>query len=429
MVNEKDSNVAVRLYNEALRVLEVLELAGFAARLAGGCVRDRLLGIAPADFDVATNALPQQVMQVFKTAGLRTVPTGLEHGTVTLVMPSGPVEITTLRTDVKTDGRHAEVAFGSSFEEDAARRDFTINALFEDRQGQIYDFFGGRDDLKQGLLRFVGDPERRIREDYLRILRFFRFQARFGYQSAPGTLEAIIAHRQGLARISQERITSELLKTVVATEAVMAWREMQKCQILEIILPEFAQLDAPSPADLSQLRRSFSNGQPPADLCLAYFLLNGQRTTAEAVNLRHLAQRMRLPNRDAEKLAFAAEALQRVPTLSGSPRHAVLNFIDECEKAGGAAGAFTIYFRPLLNALGVDVGFIEHIELLYGHLRRARLPVDGLALQKNLGIPPGAELGRILELLRCEFRDGLWHTAEAGLARAHVLHQSSKQQH
>ena len=164
-----------RAYKDALKVLRSLEAAGYAARLAGGCVRDRLLGITPADYDIATGAEPGVVLQHFRTEGRTTVPTGIDHGTITVVMPSGPIEVTTLRKDVATDGRHAQVAFGKSFSDDAQRRDFTINAMFEDADGRIYDEAGGQADLQAKVLRFVGEASIRIREDYLRILRLFRF--------------------------------------------------------------------------------------------------------------------------------------------------------------------------------------------------------------------------------------------------------------
>lgn len=421
MAQDRHSDRANRLYGEALRAIELLEGDGYAARLAGGCVRDRLLGIPPADFDVATSALPQQVIELFKTAGLRTVPTGIDHGTVTLVMPSGPIEITTLRSDVKTDGRFAEVAFGCSFEEDAARRDFTINALFEDRQGQIYDFFGGQQDLELGILRFVGEADRRICEDYLRILRLFRFQARFGYQAAPGTMDAIIANHQGLSRISQERITAELLKTVAAPHAAIAWQAMRDCGILALVLPEFAHHNLPIAADVKQFRTRYGDKPPAPWLCLAYFLLFAASPVSSRSQLRTLGQRLRLPKRDIEKLAFAADAYHRVPAIASQPRHVIMDFVDDCEKSAGAVGAFSDDFAPLLTALGVDVTFIEKLELLYGHIRRTRLPVDGQLLQAQLGIRPGAELGLILETLRCEFRDGLWETSQQALARARQL--------
>jgi tRNA nucleotidyltransferase/poly(A) polymerase len=409
------------MYRDAVKAMAVLEEAAHAARLAGGCVRDRLLGLPPADYDIATDAPPDTVMRVFKSAGLRTVPTGIDHGTVTLVMPAGPVEITTLRTDLATDGRRAQVAFGSSFEQDAARRDFTINALFEDRAGTLYDFFGGRADLAAGILRFVGDAAARIHEDYLRILRFFRFQARFGYAPAPGTLEAIAASKDGLARISQERITSELLKTTCAPRAMTALRAMSGCGVLALVLPELAQRQLAPDSAYDSLRAAFGGMNPPPAAALAFFLLYGAGARPTASELGALARRLRLPTREAAKIAFVGDALERMPALALAGLADRLDFVDACEKAAGGPGAFEEFFAPLLMALGCDVEPVAQAELLHGHRRRAALPVDGRRLQAELGLVPGPELGRLLELLRREFRDGRWTSADEALARARQL--------
>lgn len=409
------------MYRDAVKAMTILEEAAHAARLAGGCVRDRLLGLAPADYDIATDAPPDTVMQVFKAVGLRTVPTGIDHGTVTLVMPAGPVEITTLRTDLTTDGRRAQVAFGKSFEQDAARRDFTINALFEDRSGVIYDFFGGRADLAAGILRFVGDATARIREDYLRILRFFRFQARFGYAPAPGTLEAIAAAKDGLARISQERITSELLKTTCAQKAVTALRAMRDCGVTALVVPELAQRELAPDAAYDALRAAFGGKNPPPSAALAFFLLYGQGPRPSVDELRELGRQLRLPTREADKIAFVRDALERLPVLATAEQADHLDFVDACEKAAGSPGAFEEFFAPLLGALGCGVGPVAQTELLHGHLRRTPLPVDGRRLQAELGLAPGPELGRLLELLRREFRNGRWTSAAEAMARARQL--------
>ena len=183
------------------------------ARYVGGAVRDTLLGHAVKDIDVATVLVPQAVMARLAEAGIRCVPTGLAHGTVTAVLPDGPVEITTLRHDVATDGRHATVAFAQDWREDAARRDFTINALYADAlTGEIFDWFGGLADLATARVRFIGDARQRIREDHLRILRYFRFQARFGGQPADSEAESACAELAAtLKGLSRERIGMELL--------------------------------------------------------------------------------------------------------------------------------------------------------------------------------------------------------------------------
>lgn len=209
-------------------------------RYVGGAVRDTLLGIAVKDIDMATPLEPQAVIERLKAAGLRSVPTGLAHGTVTAVLEGGPVEITTLRRDVSTDGRHATVAFSQNWAEDAARRDFTINALYADpRDLKVHDYFGGLDDLAARHLCFIGDAEARIREDYLRILRYFRFQARFGSRPADAAAEAACsALAPGLKGLSRERIASELLALLALPDPAPTVRRMAELGVLAVVLPE-----------------------------------------------------------------------------------------------------------------------------------------------------------------------------------------------
>jgi poly(A) polymerase len=182
------------------RLLDVLDRDGEEARVVGGAVRNELLGEPVGDVDVATTALPQEVMRRAEAAGFKPVPTGVEHGTVTVVVDGTPFEVTTLREDVETFGRHARVSFGRDWQHDAERRDFTMNALYAARDGTVYDHVGGLDDLKARRVRFIGDPHKRIAEDYLRILRFFRFHAAYGDggHPDPAGLSACIAARAGL---------------------------------------------------------------------------------------------------------------------------------------------------------------------------------------------------------------------------------------
>lgn len=209
------------------------------ARYVGGIVRDTLLGIYAADIDVATVHAPAEVVARLQDARIRTVPTGIAHGTVTAILASGPVEVTTLRRDVSTDGRHAVVAFTEDWHEDAARRDFTINALYADpASGAVFDYFDGLDDLAQRRVRFIGDPYRRIAEDHLRILRFFRFHARFGERIDADGLAACTARANDLMALSRERIASELAKLLVAAQAVPVVALMIEHDIFRAVLPE-----------------------------------------------------------------------------------------------------------------------------------------------------------------------------------------------
>ena len=206
--------------------------------MVGGSVRDGLTGRDVADVDLATPEVPEAVITALETAGLKAVPTGIKHGTVTAVSDHRAFEVTTLRRDVTTDGRHAEVAWTDDWEVDAARRDFTINAMSMTRDGAVFDYFGGRADLAAGRVRFVGEPAARIAEDYLRILRFFRFQARYGQQEPDHvTVAALRGGVDGLARLSPERVWSEFKRILVAPEPGRSIRLMQELGVLGAILP------------------------------------------------------------------------------------------------------------------------------------------------------------------------------------------------
>ena len=218
----------------------VAALGAGNARYVGGAVRDTLLGLPVKDIDMATLLLPEEVIARLDAAGIRNVPTGIEHGTVTAVLPGGPVEITTLRHDVSTDGRRATVAFATEWRDDAARRDFTINALYADPQsGEIFDWFGGRDDLSQRCVRFIGDARERIREDHLRILRYFRFQARFGSQPADQEAESAITELAAtLKGLSRERVGMETMNLLGLADPGPTVRRMSELGVLAVILPE-----------------------------------------------------------------------------------------------------------------------------------------------------------------------------------------------
>ncbi|WP_134727075.1 CCA tRNA nucleotidyltransferase [Paracoccus luteus] len=214
-------------------------LAPHRALIVGGAVRNGLIGAPVDDIDIATDARPDRVVALAEAAGLRPVPTGIDHGTVTVVADGRGFEVTTFRRDVATDGRRAVVAFSVRIEDDAARRDFTINALYADAQGRVLDPVGGLDDLAARRLRFVGDPGDRITEDYLRILRFFRFHAWYGRPGAadPAALDACARHAAGLARISRERVTAELKKLLAAPEPAEAVALMARTGVLAQLLP------------------------------------------------------------------------------------------------------------------------------------------------------------------------------------------------
>ncbi|MCC7260660.1 MAG: CCA tRNA nucleotidyltransferase [Alphaproteobacteria bacterium] len=221
---------------ETRAVMTALTRAGFEVRCVGGCVRDALNSSKNFDIDMATTARPEQTVAALEKSGIKAIPTGIAHGTVTAVINHTPFEITTLRKDIACDGRHAEVAYTDRWEEDAARRDFTINALSCDADGRVYDYFDGIADLEAGRVRFIGDAEQRIREDHLRILRFFRFTARFGKSTDRKGLSACKKHAAMLAELSGERIQQEMLKLFATPHAADILETMARNGILAPII-------------------------------------------------------------------------------------------------------------------------------------------------------------------------------------------------
>ncbi|HQY42783.1 MAG TPA: CCA tRNA nucleotidyltransferase [Paracoccaceae bacterium] len=222
------------------QVLACLTAGGHRAYLVGGCVRNALMGLAVSDIDIATDARPDRVVTLAQAAGLKVVPTGIDHGTVTIIAGGAPHEVTTFRQDVETDGRRAVVAYSDRLEEDAARRDFTMNALYADAAGHVIDPLGGLQDLRARHVRFVGDPNARIREDYLRILRFFRFHAVYGDPDEGPDAEALAAcaaHAEGLDHLSRERIGHEMRRLLAARDPAPAVATMQVAGVLAHVLP------------------------------------------------------------------------------------------------------------------------------------------------------------------------------------------------
>jgi len=224
----------------AQAVCNMLTDAGYAAWFVGGCVRNALMGEPISDLDLSTDALPQTVMKLAQTAGFKSIPTGIDHGTVTVVVGGTPFEVTTFRKDVETDGRRAVVAFSTDMIDDARRRDFTMNALYLDANGALADPLGGLPDLQARRVRFIEDGDARVKEDYLRILRFFRFHAWYGDDSAgldPDALAACAENIEGLAGLSKERVGQEMRKLLSAPDPAPALSAMSACGALGQILP------------------------------------------------------------------------------------------------------------------------------------------------------------------------------------------------
>ncbi len=224
------------LSEEGLQQLfTAVQKAGGEVRVVGGAVRDFLMDCEVGDIDFATTLLPQAMMEVAAAAGWKAIPTGIDHGTVTLVLPGRVVEVTTLRQDIATNGRHAAVAYTDDWQEDAARRDFTINALYMDHTGQLYDYFRGREDLAARRLTFIGDAGQRIEEDGLRILRYFRFLAALGWHADEGALAAITAKKDLVMKLSGERIQHEMKKLLRSMNPSHALEKMATCGIAPLV--------------------------------------------------------------------------------------------------------------------------------------------------------------------------------------------------
>ena len=319
------------------------------ARYVGGAVRDTLLGLPVKDIDMATPLRPDAVMEQLAAAGIRTVPTGIEHGTVTALLAGGPVEITTLRRDVSTDGRRATVAFAEAWHEDAARRDFTINALYADPDsGRIHDWFDGLADLAGRRVRFIGAARERIREDHLRILRYFRFQARFGSLPPDAEAEAACAElAPTLKGLSRERVAMELLNLLALPDPAPTVQRMADLGVLAVILPEA------DPAPLARLTATERREQVTPDPLRRLAAL----LPADPPLVDQVGARLRLSTAQRKRLATAAG---RDPTDPATPRALAYRLglteaSDRLLLAGGSVAALTGWDVPRLPLKGGDI--------------------------------------------------------------------------
>lgn len=353
-------------------------------RYVGGAVRDDLLGLPVSDLDLATRLRPEEVIERLEKARIKAVPTGIDHGTVTAVSDGQPVEITSLRRDVSTDGRRATVAFTDDWKEDAARRDFTINALSADPvTGEVFDYFGGLDDLRARRIRFIGDPLERIAEDHLRILRFFRFHARFGCgEPDPEALDACTARANDLMALSRERIADELLKLLGGPDPGPTVKIMLDRAILRPVLPEIALERLPNLEAL--VVNEEKAGIEPDPLRRLASLLPRDAAVADDVGAR-----LRLSNRARKRLACAAES-----ELFGSSN--VLAY-----RVGSACAV-----DRLLLAGRPD----EASAIAAWHV--PRLPIGGGALIKR-GLPEGPIVARTLRTIEDRWVEAGFPSGEA----------------
>lgn len=367
----------------AARVYAALDVAGGRTRLVGGCVRDALLGHACADLDLATQFLPDEVTARALAAGLKAIPTGIAHGTVTIVAERQPFEVTTLREDVATNGRHAQVAFSRDWAMDAARRDFTINALYANPlTGELFDYTGGRADLAAGVVRFIGDPATRITEDHLRILRFFRFSARYAAGDLhPESLAACVAARRTLQALSRERIRDEVLKLLVAPKLLPTLAVMFAHGVLAPVLPELES------GRQSLLARLITLEPSPDPLRRLACLLPDSA-------LGDVAKRLHLSRADQDRLCAMADA----PAIA-APALATLGDQSALRRWAYPQPEITAIDRLLLGACRLDTPPDLGPALAeLKHWQRPRLPLRGADLI-TLGLQPGPDVSRALRVL------------------------------
>lgn len=361
-------------------LLSALNRDGEEARIVGGAVRNALLGEPVADVDIATTCLPDETTRRARAAGFKAVPTGVEHGTVTVVIEGAPFEVTTLRRDVETDGRHAVVAFGRDFREDALRRDFTINALGLDAAGVLHDYADGLIDLAARRVRFIGAAGERIAEDNLRILRFFRFHARYGVgEPDRAALDACIAGRAGLDGLSRERVWAELRKLLAAPRAAETVQVMAGAGLLMPVIGGVPRLSR-----FAAIADEPGEGVYPAFRLAALAVAVGE----DALRLR---ERLRLSNAEFERVAGIAAALEVLSGRGALPEIATLRRMAHRIGADAVAGGLVL--------LGAD-GTSTEIQALIAELARTPpfLPTGKEVLA--LGVSPGPQVGQVLDAAR-----------------------------
>ncbi|RDD35513.1 CCA-adding enzyme [Wolbachia endosymbiont of Cylisticus convexus] len=394
----------MRIDHETSVIIDAIEKFGGEARLVGGCVRDSILQRDVHDIDLATNLLPDQAIKALKLRNIKTIPTGLKHGTITAILNQRSFEITTLRHDVKCDGRHAKVEFTNDWQADASRRDFTFNALYADKHGHIYDYFGGTQDLKARKLNFIGNAEDRIKEDYLRILRAFRFHAKICIGDlSDEILDVCKKHSHMIQNLSGERIREEVFKLLECNDPVPTLKSMQKSDVLQKIIPKEVKceiLSSPLLINTKPLTKpsvipayghtpfldpsvSYSNDTKPIDALVKLALL---LRTAGSLG-EDVSKFLRLSNKQKKKLLFL---------LSNN----IKTELSEKEQKKYISLFGIELYCDLMKICGVEseTNVDEYISFA-NTFNIPKFPLSGNDLI-SIGHQPGKSLGRSLELLR-----------------------------
>ncbi|MBP2548852.1 poly(A) polymerase [Neorhizobium galegae] len=393
------------------RVFSLLNADGGEGRVVGGAVRNALMGMAISDLDFATTLLPQVVMERAKAAGIKAVPTGIAHGTVTLVIDGQPFEVTTLRRDIATDGRHAEVAFGTDWQADAMRRDFTINALYVTQQGQVIDLINGLADIDSRTLRFIGDAATRIAEDYLRVLRFFRFFAIYGSgrPDAEG-LRAVAKAKDRLGGLSAERVWAEMKKLLSAPDPSRALLWMRTTGVLGAVLPESEKWGIDAIHGLVAAEQSLG-WEPDALLRLAAII------PPDAVRLKALAARWRLSNAEAQRLVNWGQS----PVPSVELAETALDRLLYRNGKDGLLMRLKLALASARHAAQSNDADMVKAARWSALLKRAekfskpKFPLNG-ADAMALGVPAGPRIGKLLQELETLWVDGNFAMDRAALA-------------
>lgn len=392
------------------RVLAVLNGDGGEARIVGGAIRNSLMGIPVSDMDIATTLLPEVVMERAEAAGIKCVPTGLKHGTVTLVVDGDPFEVTTLRLDVETHGRHATVEFTDDWKADAERRDLTINALYADKDGLVHDYVGGLADIKTATIRFIGDASERIAEDYLRVLRFFRFFAFYGggRPDADG-LRASAAARKKLGALSAERVWAEMKKLLSAPDPFRALLWMRTSGVLGEILPETEKWGIDTIPALVRAEGKFGWSADPLLRLAAIVPPVPDRLNAMAERLKMSIAERRF--------------LQMMSTYPDIPDSLSTIQFGKMLYAHGAGGAVAKLKLAIASAVGKGDDDLEALRRL-GALRklldmaetweRPVFPVKGADLVAK-GFKPGPEMGSVLSKLEAQWVESNFERTKAEL--------------
>lgn len=369
--------------HETSLIIDAIEEFGGEARLVGGCVRDSILQRDVHDIDLATNLLPNQTIKALKLRNIKTIPTGLKHGTITAVLNQRSFEITTLRHDVKCDGRHAKVEFTNNWQADASRRDFTFNALYADKHGHIYDYFGGIEDLKAQRLNFIGNAEDRMKEDYLRILRAFRFHAKICVGDLSDEILSVCKkHSHMIQNLSGERIRDEILKLLECNDPFPTLKSMQESDVLQKIIPKEVKCEIlSSPLLLGT----------DALVKLALLL----RTTKKNDRLslgEYISKFLRLSNKQKKKLLFLLSNDIKTELSEKEQKKYISLFGREL-------------YCDLVKICGVESG--ENVDKYISFANTFNIPKFPLSGNDliNIGHQPGKSLGRNLELLRQHWED------------------------